>query len=148
MRCNVGINPKYLADQHLIAEYRELFIVPGMLKRDNFKIKHIPKQFSLGMGHINFFKNKLLYLANRHNEIIIEMNRRGFQTNMSFIKEDIYPNELWNDWKPDQNDSSLIRNRIIEKIEMKPWWYKYERKNIKQIEKFLNTILNSEIYKV
>jgi hypothetical protein len=46
MRCNTGCNPKFLADQHLMAEARELKMVIGNLRTNDFKIKgKIPKQF-------------------------------------------------------------------------------------------------------
>jgi deoxyribonuclease (pyrimidine dimer) len=85
MRCNVGINPIYLADQHLVAEFRELPIVLGQMKHLKFQFKStIPEQFTLGTGHISFFRNKLGYLHNRWNKIKNEMKRRGFKTHLNF----------------------------------------------------------------
>jgi len=43
--------------------------------------KKVPKDYTLGEGHINFFKDKLKYLKERHELIKKEMRKRGFQTN-------------------------------------------------------------------
>jgi len=43
MRCNVGVNPCYLTDQWLIAEYRELPMVIGSLRINNWEIKSAVK---------------------------------------------------------------------------------------------------------
>jgi len=127
MRCNVGINPLHLSDQHLIAEYRELFIVLGQLKKQNYILpKNIPNKFTLNGGHINFFKNKLLYLKKRHILICCEMRRRQFKTNLQFELPGI--KELENDWSPNDNDSNIIKERILDRVSKKPEWYKYKGK--------------------
>ena len=51
MRCNTGVDPKLLADAHLIAEYYELAMAPGQLRKQNFLIKGpIKPEFSLGFA--------------------------------------------------------------------------------------------------
>ena len=52
------INPRYLADQHLIAEYDEILMLLGYVKRYP-KIDDIPTNYCLGKGHIRFFKDKI-----------------------------------------------------------------------------------------
>jgi hypothetical protein len=65
-RVNIGINPHYLSDQHLIAESVEITMITGGLRKNDYKIKSpIPEFFNIGRGHINFFKNKLYYLNRR-----------------------------------------------------------------------------------
>ena len=72
-RVNVGIEPKFLSDQHLIAESVEITMIVGSLKRDKWYIKgQVPTKFCLGQGHINFFKPKLLYLKDRLEEVNID----------------------------------------------------------------------------
>lgn len=126
MRCNVGIDPFFLTDQHLVAEYREITMVYGNLKLNKFQIKNtIPSSFTLNEGHMNFFKDKLLYLVKRHKALIEEMRARGFQTNLSHPNIDYVPRTLKNDWTPSEDDSKIIKQRIIEKIKMKPTFYKW-----------------------
>ncbi len=76
------INPRYLSDQHLIAEYDEILMLLGYVKKYSIlKLEEIPKKYCFGEGHIKFFKNKLLYLKRRHELIKKEMQNRGFKTN-------------------------------------------------------------------
>ena len=55
------INPKKLTDQHLIAEYNEILMLLGYVKKYP-KLEKIPSKYNLGKGHMLFFKNKLKYL--------------------------------------------------------------------------------------
>ena len=82
-RINI-ISPSELTDQHLIAEYREIFMVAGSLKRtliskSGFVESKVPKNFTLNNGHVYFFYNKGKYLYKRYNLIIKEMKSRGFK---------------------------------------------------------------------
>jgi deoxyribonuclease (pyrimidine dimer) len=44
------------------------------------------------------------------------------------FKIEQWPNELFNDWTPEEDDYKVIRARIKEKIEMKPDWYRFTKK--------------------
>ena len=67
---NFGINPKYLSDQHLIAESVEITMITGALRKDGYVIKgSVPDEYCLGKGHINFFKPRILYLKDRLEEV-------------------------------------------------------------------------------
>ena len=129
-RINI-ISPSELTDQHLIAEYREIFMVAGSLKRtliskNGFVESKVPKNFTLNNGHVYFFYNKGKYLYKRYNLIIKEMKSRGFKPdeNRIFPKDIFIMNNLFNDWEPNQSDIKIIRKRINEKIAMKPSWYR------------------------
>ena len=129
-RINI-ISPSELTDQHLIAEYREIFMVAGCLKRtliskNGFVESKVPKNFTLNSGHVYFFYNKGKYLYKRYNLIIKEMKSRGFKPNENriFPKDIFINNNLFNDWEPNQNDIKIIRKRINDKIAMKPSWYR------------------------
>lgn len=129
-RINI-ISPSELTDQHLIAEYREIFMVAGSLKRtliskSGFVESKVPKNFTLNNGHVYFFYNKGKYLYKRYNLIIKEMKSRGFKPdeNRFFPKDIFIMNNLFNDWEPNQSDIKIIRKRINEKIAMKPSWYR------------------------
>ncbi|MDO8564236.1 MAG: pyrimidine dimer DNA glycosylase/endonuclease V [Nanoarchaeota archaeon] len=122
VRINI-IHPKKLADQHLIAEYLEIMMLVGYTR--NYPDKDgIPKDYRLGKGHIKFFKNKLIYLKNRHEEIRKEMKNRKFAVNKKIdLKE--FDKSLLNDWKPENKDFEVIKRRIISRIKIKPNWYRY-----------------------
>ena len=67
-----------LFDQHLIAEYREITMVPAALNRTinskaGLKVSKINKTFTLNKGHVYFFYNKGKYLHKRYEQIIKEM---------------------------------------------------------------------------
>lgn len=92
------INPVKLADQHLIAEYDEILMLVAYIKKYP-KIENIPKNYCLGKGHMTFFKNKMTYLKKRHEELKIEMKKRGFQINktinLNLFKKDNKGNCKW-----------------------------------------------------
>ena len=120
-----------LKDQHLIAEYREITMVPGSLKRTlvskiGYKESKVPKKYKLNGGHVYFFYNKGKYLYKRYQEIVIEMKLRGFNpdSNRKFPKDIFIDNNLYNDWMPTMEDYKIIRQRIAERIASKPEWYR------------------------
>jgi len=128
-RINI-ISPSELTDQHLIAEYREITMVPAALSRTlkskaGFKKERISKNYTLNTGHVYFFYDKGLYLNKRYDELVEEMKLRGFNPdpNRKFPKE-VFPSELYNDWMPTLEDQKIIRQRLAEKIAMKPDWYR------------------------
>ena len=125
------VEPSELTDQHLIAEYREIFMVGGSLKRTlvsktGYKESKVPKRYTLNTGHVYFFYNKGRYLHKRYTELIIEMKKRGFEPDSSrtFPTKVFKDNGLYNDWMPNIEDYKIIRQRISEKIAMKPNWYR------------------------
>ncbi|MBU0906936.1 MAG: pyrimidine dimer DNA glycosylase/endonuclease V [Nanoarchaeota archaeon] len=132
------INPKKLADQHLVAEYLEVLMLLGYVRK-NPSIEAIPKNYCLGRGHVKFFKNKLLYLKNRHNLIKSEMSSRGFATNKSISLKN-FKKELKNDWKPKKQDYETIKSRLRFKINKKPNYYRYFRE--KKSKDFFFNLLN------
>lgn len=149
MRCNTGVDPYFLTDQHLVAEYREIPMVWGSLKHNNFKIKsEIPETFCLGKGHINFWKNKLVYLKRRWDAVVMEMQKRNFATNMTFDIPDYCPKEFLNDWSPTIEDSMIIRERILEKIMMKPQWYRWNGVYNPMTNGVVDLMYNSPVFEV
>ena len=127
VRINI-IDPKQLMDQHLIAEYNEILILLGYVRKYP-KLSEVPDRYCLGKGHVLFFKNKLRYLKKRHDMLSREMVRRGFRPRKS-IKLEGFARELRGDWKPQPRDFKIIRKRLREKIESKPGYYRYFGKNI------------------
>ena len=131
------INPKKLADQHLIAEYNEILMLLGYVRKYPLE-KDIPEEYCLGRGHIKFFKNKLLYLQKRHEILKKEMKRRGFVPTKT-INLSEFSMSLRNDWKPSFKDFIIIKERLREKINFKPDYYKYKGK--KKSKKFFLDLL-------
>ena len=131
------VPPEELSDQHLVAEYREIFMVGSSLQRSlrspNWEKtkKSIPKQFTLNKGHVKFFYDKGKYLSERYDELIREMKRRQMSPDpLRIFKKEQWPDELFNSWKPSDYDLKVIRKRITTKINLKPDWYKWNGKKI------------------
>tara|TARA_B100000686_G_scaffold354957_1_gene468493 strand:+ start:1704 stop:2114 length:411 start_codon:yes stop_codon:yes gene_type:complete len=129
-RINI-ISVEELMDQHLIAEYREITMIPASLLRTlsskkGLDYNKIPKEFTLNRGHVYFFYDKGLYLSKRYNLLKNEMIKRGFRPDKSrrFPKDIFKDNGLYNDWEPKANEYIIIKKRIKEKINLKPQWYK------------------------
>ena len=129
-RINI-ISVSELYDQHLIAEYREITMVPAALKRTLSSKKgldesKIPINYTLNKGHVYFFYNKGEYLFKRYQQIIDEMKKRGFKPDIKrkFPKDIFINNNLYNDWEPSLEDFKIIKERIQSKINEKPNWYR------------------------
>ena len=123
------INPKKFADQHLVAEYNEILMLIGHIKKFPI-INGMPKKYCLGKGHITFFKNKIKYLKERHELIKKEMKKRGFKTSKTIILKE-FKKEQKQSWKPLKKDKEIIKKRLIQKIKLKPDYYRYygDKKN-------------------
>ena len=126
------VKPSELSDQHLIAEYREIFMIGSALQRSikskdwECTKKNLPKQFTLNIGHVKFFYNKGKYLHKRYLALIREMQDRGMNPDPKRkFKKEQWPNELYKDWEPKDKDIQAIRERIEEKISQKPNWYRW-----------------------
>jgi deoxyribonuclease (pyrimidine dimer) len=121
------ISPQCLTDQHLMAEFNEILMLCGYVKKHP-ELNNIPEKFTLGKGHIKFFKNKLLYLKYRHKFLKQELLKRGYNVTKD-IDINIYDNNLKNNYSPSIEDKNIIKNRIIEKLNLKPYYYTYYGKH-------------------
>ena len=120
-----------LFDQHLIAEYREITMVPAALNRtlkskNGLDASKIKNRYTLNQGHVYFFYNKGRYLDQRYQDIIKEMKLRGFNPDpkRKFPKYIFIANNLYKDWIPSIEDLKIIRIRIESKLKEKPGWYR------------------------
>jgi|TARA_B110000908_G_scaffold14285_1_gene16367 deoxyribonuclease (pyrimidine dimer) len=132
-RINI-IPTEELADQHLVAEYREMFMVGSALQRSikspNWEKnkKTWPETFTLNSGHVKFFYNKGEYLHKRYNELVSEMKRRGMKPDPTRVfKREQWPDELYLDWEPTETEQLIVRQRIQERIAVKPDWYRWTK---------------------
>jgi len=122
VRINI-IDPKKLADQHLVAEYDEMLMLIHYIKHYP-SLEDIPKEYCLGKGHMKFFKNKVLYLKKRHELLRQEMKNRNFHPKRILPISDI-PQKNQNDWTPNKKDKEVIKERIRQRIKEKPEFYRY-----------------------
>lgn len=130
-RVNANIDPKNLKRMHLIAEYREITMVPAALRRSmRTKSKQdilasIPKQFTLNAGHVKFFYNKQGFLIKRFNALVAELKRRGYKYDMSRADAFLgFDDEFNCNWTATAEDNALVQERINLRISQKPHLYK------------------------
>lgn len=122
-RVNSAIPVKYLTDEHLLAEHREIKRLPMHFRRalSTGALRRIPRKFCLGTGHVNFFLNKQAFLFTRYQVIYRECIARGFKV------EDYSDNWLktcplmqihkcWNHYEPTTEEKTLLTDRISERI--------------------------------
>jgi deoxyribonuclease (pyrimidine dimer) len=165
MRCNVGIDPKLLADQHLIAEYKELPTIVRSLIKNDFVIKGLkPNKFCLGKGHINFFKDKLFYIFKRHEFVKFECLHRNFKCySLSILTEcgfhsveecHTFIPQFWNDWRPSSEDSGIvmsrITNRLLDRYSKSPYFWKLhgETLDLNSLELLISNMEVSPVFPV
>jgi deoxyribonuclease (pyrimidine dimer) len=133
-RINI-VPPKELSDQHLVAEYREIFMVGSSLQRSiasknwHKTLSTLPPNFTLNTGHVKFFYNKGMYLEKRYHRLIQEMRQRGMTPDVGrSFKTEQWPGTLYNDWTPTESDLEIIRERIQQRLNAKPGWYRWTKK--------------------
>ena len=121
-RINLGILPKDLCDQHLLAEYREL---PRLF---NFEPKSkAPKEFTLGKGHVLFCRQYMGTMCQRQLQILDEMKHRGFTTNFS-DRDKLVTGCKRGPWVPGEEKDiarMLLKIRIKQRLKdmkRKPTW--------------------------
>ncbi|AMM44082.1 endonuclease V N-glycosylase UV repair enzyme [Pectobacterium phage vB_PcaM_CBB] len=125
-----------LADQHLMAEYRELPRVFGAVQKHidaGKKIKDfkINQTYILGTGHVTFFYDKLLFLSLRHEQIVLECLKRGIKiSNIDKYDVSSFPSVWCNDYIPTEAEISISRTRLIEKLKIKPSWYRFSTDSV------------------
>ena len=114
-RINVGIAPEELPDKLLIAEHREIKRIPNVVKSGRFSLANQPKSFTLGVGHVKFFYNRLLYLRERYEGLYRECLKRGFNVQDYTSAWNDVPQEYLGDYVPTHRDRLLILERIASK---------------------------------
>ena len=78
----------------------------------------------MGSGNVKFFYDKIGFLKIRHTAIKNELLRRGFNIACNYDGLfDGIPDSLMNEWTPSLEDVDLSRERINEKLKMKPDFY-------------------------
>ena len=132
-RINANIDPKDLTSKHLVAEYRELPMIHAALRKSlktksvHEVLKSIPKKFTLNTGHVRHFYNKLKFLDARYELLRQEMINRGMNPDPSrHLDVSGIPYVFFGDAHFDKDDNKIICDRLIEKVRMKPDFYKVD----------------------
>lgn len=125
-----------LTDQHLMAEYRELPMIAKALEKtlrskSAYQETKVSSTYMLGTGHIYFFYNKRDYLVNRYINLVRELKSRKFNIdpNARNMSWEVFDNITQVQWQPSAEEIEINRNRINERVSLKPDWYrktKYE----------------------
>ena len=129
-RINSDLDPKNLKRMHLVAELREITMIPAALRRSiearTAEDIHngIPKYFTLNKGHVTFFYNKLKFLIKRFNKLADEMERRGYSPDRTRIEAfDGFDKQWYGDWESSDKDDEIVIERINFRISQKPHLY-------------------------
>jgi deoxyribonuclease (pyrimidine dimer) len=130
-RINADLDPRTLKRANLLAELREITMVPASLRRSLRTktqaevLKNIPKEFTLGTGHVRFFYDKLQFLIHRVNKLTAEMEQRGYNPDRARINAfDGFDNIWHNNWVGTDRDNNIVSERINFRISQKPHLYK------------------------
>ena len=117
------IDPVYLLDEWLLAEYRELKRIPNKMRNGGYRnVRLIPAEYRMGMGHERFFLDKMLFLKKRHDSIRAEMTRRTGKEYDIIVDISDLPGHLCNDWEPEPNDHFVNVSRLY-------WRYHWRKSN-------------------
>lgn len=118
-RINCGIPVEELSREHLQAEHREIKRIPNCVAKGRYSLKDQPHKFVLGVGHVKFFYDKLLYLKNRYESLYEECRLRNINVQNYSSAWDNVPKNLMNDYIPTEQDRQIVRERISEKLNKK-----------------------------
>ena len=77
------VHPSELSTRHLVAEYREIVRVFALARKSQHTMhkRKLPKEYTLGAGHVLFFYDKLNFISTRYDSLCEEMNKRKFTCN-------------------------------------------------------------------
>jgi deoxyribonuclease (pyrimidine dimer) len=135
-----------------MAEYREIVRVvklanTAFLKSGSsikFLQKNLPKEFTLGTGHVKFFYDKLLYIKLRYDRICKELVERGFEiTPIKFLLESSHT-ILVNDWVANAAVLLTVKERIISNASKSTQQIRFHKHKI-SLEEYKFLILEKRI---
>lgn len=140
------VEPEYLLDQHLMAEYREIPMVGAALGRtlkskNGYDSTKVSDQYTLNQGHVYFFYNKADYLLSRYEKIKEELIERGFaldpnRTNAGWANFYLIEDKQIS-WKPNTTEILVNAARLHKRYLQKPQWYKYFGSSMPNYARFL-----------
>jgi len=116
-RINASIRPAELNNAMLFAEYREIKRVANKVKNNKYDFsKPIPDVFCLNRGHESYFRNKILYLSKRSDELYKECLKRGIKVEDYSESYRNIPPHLFNDWRETKESRELLKERINQRL--------------------------------
>lgn len=115
------VPPRELSGPHLVAEYRELPRIFGLMRRKQALGLRppelgLPRRYCFGTGHLSFFLDKGAWLLRRQQALIAEMQRRGYHpkfTQPATLAAGLDPAWL-GDWRPTAAARRLSRARLTQ----------------------------------
>lgn len=113
-----------LSSKHLVAEYRELPRVFGLIEK--WQARNCPPvgvpSYTMGKGHVKFFYDKASWLVYRFDDLVHEMQRRGMEpqylTQLHRLTAIGRKGQLPGYWVPGPQEVEISRQRILEKLEL------------------------------
>tara|TARA_R110002020_G_scaffold200057_3_gene402117 strand:+ start:141 stop:596 length:456 start_codon:yes stop_codon:yes gene_type:complete len=144
MRINV-INPEFLTDQHLVAEYREMKMITYYYVKSSHTVNGIDKsriseRYTLNKGHAYMWYNKFGYIEKRFQSICTEMRNRGFKCDYDKLDYRGIPEEAFGDFEPTQEDIRINLDRVLVRLSKQPRWYKFLGCPVKDWKSFYNEL--------
>lgn len=117
------INPQELHYKHLVGEYREITRIFGLVRKAqergiNKWNYDIPKNYTMGIGHMKFFSDKLGFIVDRYHSLCNEMRRRGYKCN-EISRNDLLSgirDEWVGSYDPTPEALRINRRRIEERL--------------------------------
>jgi deoxyribonuclease (pyrimidine dimer) len=118
------VPPSELHNKHLVAEYRELprifgLVQAAIIRGEKPDDKRNPLTFKLDRGHCRFFYPRLRFLQIRQYSLIEEMLRRGYKVSFRDVPGPDTPGHdhaWWRDYTPTPEALALSRARISERM--------------------------------
>lgn len=131
-RINVGVPVTLLTDEHLLAEHREIKRICAVYaKRLTMPngLKGLPTKMTLGTGHVLFFVDRGAFTLLRYTSLYDECKKRGFSVTDYRSLWQVYSSNDLRMYVPTYADTSLLIERIIERIDLSPktTWHYYGR---------------------
>lgn len=119
------IDPSLLNDKALAGEWHELPRVFTLAKDAYWKgvdvlektLQRAPSQYTMGIGHVLFFYDKLGWVLARYKQLANEARSRGWNVNelSDEVLTAFVPKMLLNDWQPDEQAVNVNMQRLTEK---------------------------------
>lgn len=134
------LHPKFLCDQHLLAEHRELTRIPNSILSGKYSLegKHIPTSYVLGTGHVTFFFNKIDFLFERYLQLHQECLNRNFAVTWKFPTLLSFKDSDNIQYTVTKQDRSLNKARLIERTPRKVLFHSTEITQIQYIQMLMN----------
>lgn len=117
------IRPRELTNLHLVAEYRELPRVFGLIDKwieRGCPADGIPPTYTMGKGHVKFFYPRATFLALRFELLVAQMTLRDMKPQYLHQWHRIEAidgrGQIDENWAPTEAEVEVSRRRILERL--------------------------------